>query len=311
MVRFSVFNELSLPFPTNQNIVEKFTDFFKLLAAIQKKGLDTLRLSKNFKDYEILQGVNFQQFVGQQQDKEFKRKIISFLMNKGVVLIDSPLIKNHENQEQNTINSCEYFYNKQSTDGELACCDVWNTLAISFNSSRQWDINNIPLQKNWFLDNNLVEKTIRIQHASKIEHLTAHQNFFNDVQIEINLAITQENFWENKQQFFPDIIIFCPEIESQIKKLDKIIFHQAINLLREIETQRKLITDYSHSGESESVGKTPALRKIREFIVKGEKIFFENHIKSLPNGYRIYFLKTDKNIYIGYIGKHLKGKKDK
>jgi hypothetical protein len=137
MVKFSVFNELSLPFATDQNIVKKFIQFFSLLAETKKKGLDTLRLSKSFKDYEILQGVTFQQFVGQQPDKEFKRKIISFLINKGVILIDSPLIKDNENQELNTINSREYFYKKNSTAGGLACCDIWNTLAISFNSSNQ------------------------------------------------------------------------------------------------------------------------------------------------------------------------------
>jgi hypothetical protein len=41
------------------------------------------------------------------------------------------------------------------------------------------------------------------------------------------------------------------------------------------------------------------------FTVNGKQEFVENHIKSLPKRYRIYFLKKENKIYIGYIGKHL------
>ena len=37
----------------------------------------------------------------------------------------------------------------------------------------------------------------------------------------------------------------------------------------------------------------------------------KKHIKNLSNGYRIHFFEKDENIYIGYIGKHLKTKNDK
>jgi len=312
MVRFSVFNELSLPFATDENIIEKFIDFFKLLVETKRKGLDTLRLSKDFKNYEILQDVYFKQFVGQQQNREFKSKMVSILMNGGVVLIDSPIIKEEENEEQDIIKGSEYFYNGKTTEGGLACCDVWNTLAISFNSDIQWNTNEIILKRDTFSnDGNIIQQNIKIKHSSKIAHLAMHQNFFDDLEQEIKLDITQENFWNERKEYFPHIITFCPEIETQINKLDKRVFQQAINILRDVETQRKLITDYNHSGESETVRNTPELKKIREFTINNEKVFFENHIKSLPNAYRIYFLEQGKNIYIGYIGKHLKGKKDK
>lgn len=311
MVRFSVFNELSLPFSTKENIVGKFFDFFELLEETKKKGLDTLRLSRNFKNYEILQGINFQQFVGQQQDQDFKRKIVSFLMNKGVVLIDSPLIQEKENEEQDIISGSEYFYDTQANNGGLACCDIWNTLAISFNSDTQWSTENIILQKDTFSENtDIVQQTISIRHSSKTDHLKAHQTFFDDLEKELKLSITQEHFWVQRTLFFSKII-FCPEVESQIRKLDKGIFQQAISILRDVETQRKLITDFNCSGESETIHNNPDLRKLREFTINGKKVFFEDHLKSLPNAYRVYFLMQKQKIYIGFIGKHLKGKKDK
>lgn len=307
MVRFSVFNELSLPFSTEEKIVEKFITFFKLLEEIKKKGLDTLRLSRDFKSYEILKNVNFQQFVGQQQDQEFKRKIVSFLMNNGVVLIDSPIIKEEENKEQDIVNGSEYLYDDQITDGGLACCDVWNTLAISFNSDIQWDTNNIALQRDGLSDDGeIIQQSIYIRHSAKVKHLEVHHAFFEGLEKEIKLGITQENFWQQRQIFFPNIIVFCPEIESQISELDKRVFQQAISIFRDVETQRKLITDFKHSGEGKTVRNDPELRGIREFTVNGGKVFFENHVKSLPHNYRIYFLEQNRKIQIGYIGKHLK-----
>lgn len=312
MVNFSVFNELSLPFSTDINIVDNFIEFFKLLSVMKNKGLNTLRLSQDLKNYEVLENVSFQQFIGQQNDIEFKRRIISLLMNNGVVLIDSPIIKDDDTDEQEIIKSCEYLYDEKTTDGGLACCDIWNTVAVSFNSHIQWDIDHIVLNKQSLSDDGeLVQYEINIKHASKSEHLETHQQFFNHLEEEIKLCITQDIFWEQSKKYFPNIIIFCPEIESQIKKLDKLVFQQAMSILRDVETQQKLITDFKHSGESPTIHKNDALKELREFTINGNKVFFEQHIKSFPNAYRMYFLEQDEHIYIGYIGKHLKGKKDK
>jgi len=70
-----------------------------------------------------------------------------------------------------------------------------------------------------------------------------------------------------------------------------------------------LITDYNHSGESQSVKNDDSLRKQRLFTIEGKKVFFEHHIKSLSNANRIYFLEQGDRIFIGYIGKHLPTKK--
>ena len=49
------------------------------------------------------------------------------------------------------------------------------------------------------------------------------------------------------------------------------------------------------------------LKKLRVFKVKGEKKFFEYHIKNFIFGYRLHFFSnaSDKKIYIGYFGPHL------
>jgi len=305
MVSFSVFNELSLPLEQHkaQSI---FIDFFKILAELKRYGLGTIRMNDNFKNYHILTGITFQQFLGEQQDRDFKTKLKSFIANT-VIKIETPIVKKEEQEQLNTLNECEYFYNEQSTDGGLACADIWNTIAISFSAENQWNCSIIQLKKSILKMNGSIEgNLIPVKHASSCSHLKDHQDFFSDIEKENKLNITQDNFWNNREISFPKKIEFCPEVESQIRKLSKVTFQHAISTLRDVETQRKSITDFNYSGEGKTVHTNPELKKMRMFTISSKKVFFENHVKSLPNACRIYFLEQNGKIHIGYIGKHLK-----
>jgi hypothetical protein len=64
MVNFSVFNELSLPLDVN-TAKEKFGIFFKLLTQLKNKNLNTIRMSDDFKNYQISKDTTtFQIFLG-------------------------------------------------------------------------------------------------------------------------------------------------------------------------------------------------------------------------------------------------------
>ena len=71
---------------------------------------------------------------------------------------------------------------------------------------------------------------------------------------------------------------------------------------------RKSIYDFNIHNEGETVESNPKLRSLREFHINGEKKYFEKHIIR-SSGHRIHFREEGSNIYIGYIGKHLKTKK--
>jgi len=304
MVEFSVFNELSLPLRD----IKEFEDFFKILTKLKSLGLDKIRMDRDFTQYrEILPNKTFQQVIGEISNRDKKRRLSSFIKN-GISVIESPLIMSEEDEKEQLLEN-EYFYNNISTKGGLACCDIWNTITISFYSSKQWNKDSIILQKQTILDEQ--ERDVDVRHASKIEHLNAHQDFFDKLEAEKKLNITQEFFWEKRREFFPKKIIFCKEVEKQIKDLDKTIFQQAIGILRDVENGQKLITDYNNSPESESVCKDKKFKKLRIFTIQNIKIQFNYHIKSLPNANRIYFHKNKNKIYIGYIGKHLPTKKFK
>ena len=298
MVNFSIFNELSLPLED----IKEFKIFFGILTKLKSLGVEKIRMDREFTKYtEILPNKTFQQLIGQMPEGDKKRRLSRFIKNN-IAVIESPLIMSEEDEKEQLLEN-EYFYNNISTKGGLACCDIWNTITISFNSSEQWNRNDIILQKQTIFNEKKIN--INIRHASTIEHLNAHQIFFKKLEEDKKLGITEDNFWDNRKKFFPNKIIFCKEVEKQIKSIDKIVFEQAIGILRDVDSSKKRITDYNNSPESKSVCKNEKLRKMRIFTFQNIKIQFNHHIKSLPNAHRIYFLERKKKIYIGYIGKHL------
>jgi len=311
MVNFAIFNELSLPFQDEIDIQKKFLLFFELLDELNLKNINKLRMDENFKNYSILIDVSLQEFFGKIKDDTFKDRLRYFLTSN-IIKIESPLIQDDESKQKELINESQYYYNEEDNKSGLAIADIWNTVSVGFDSSIEWYEPFINLKKEKIrLDTAIEINDIKIRHISKKKHLYTHTSFFNNLEIERNLNINQENFWERKNEFFPIKIIFCKEIEKQIQKLDKNTFRQAIGILREIECARKLITDYNYSSEKETVKTNPKMKAERTFTINDKNVLFLNHIKSLPNANRIYFLEKSDKIYIGYIGKHLSNKSDK
>jgi hypothetical protein len=306
VVNFSVFNELSfrsIDISNNIEIQNSFELFFKLLKRLDKIGLSSIRMDKDFKNYEITEGITFYQFFNTIKDRDFRERLIQFI-TKDIITIDFPLIKSDEGEYEQLLEN-EYFYKEKSTLGGLACADIWNTLAVSFNSNKEWNTKNITLQKQTLLIDRVVD--INIKHASKVEHLTSHQGFFEQLEEENKQNITQDNFWERREEFFPNKIVFCKEVEKQVKSLDSQIFQQTIAMLRDIELNNKKPSDYDNTPESPSVCNNKKFKSMRIFTIKNIKIQFNHHIKY--SSHRMYFLVHKKKIYIGYIGKHLPTKK--
>ena len=222
MVEFSVFNELSLPLRKEK----EFENFFEILTKLKSLGVEKIRMDREFTKYtEILPNKTFQQLIGKMPKGDKKRRLSRFIKNS-IAVIESPLIMSEEDEKEQLLEN-EYFYNNISTKGGLACCDIWNTIVISFNSKDEWNHKVIILQKQTILNDKKID--INIRHASKIKHLDTHQDFFQELEEDTKLGIKQDNFWEKRKEFFPNKIILSKEIEKQIKDLDKTIFQQAIS----------------------------------------------------------------------------------
>lgn len=296
MVKFSVFNELSLPFENELDIENEFIVFFKLLKDLEKKQLKKIRFEKTFKEYDIVKNINFQQFMGQCKSSTFKDRLREFLTNQ-IIKIESPLINDDEIDSLRERIEPQYIFEAQSTFGGLACADIWGTVAISFQSDDKWKNSLVELYKD--------STEISIKHISESTHIQMHKDFFDMLEQCIQLDIKPSNFWKRKDELFKNKIIICNEVEKQIKNIDTTIFSQAISILRDIENGVKSLSDFTTSPESQSVEQNSKLKKLREFEIDGNKEYFQNHIKNLPNGYRIHYFEKNDKIYIGYIGTHL------
>lgn len=296
MVKFSVFNELSLPIPHES----LFGSFFQVLEHLKAVGLDKIRMDREFTQYpEILPNTSLQQFFGQLQDRDKKTKLRSFI-NNGINIIESPLINDDEIDSLGEKIEPRYIFEGESTMGGLACTDIWGTVAISFQSDEKWSNSLVELDKDG--------TTISVKHISDSTHIQIHKDFFDELEQCIQLDIKPSNFWERKEELFKNKIIFCDEVKKQIKNIDTTIFSQAISILRDIDIGTKSLTDFTTSGESATVEQDSKLKKLREFEIDGKKEYFQNHIKSLSNGYRIHYFEKNGKIYIGYIGTHLETK---
>jgi len=299
MVKFSVFNELSLPFKNTLNVENEFINFFKLLKDLEKKQVKKIRIEKSFKECSITESINFQQFMGQLRNGNFKDRLREFLTNQ-IIKIESPLINDDEIDSLGEKIEPRYIFEGESTLGGLACADIWGTVAISFRSDEKWNNSLIELHKDGAI--------ISIKHISESTHIQIHKDFFDALEECIQLDTKPSNFWERKDELFKTKIIFCDEVEKQIKAIDTVIFARAISILRDIENGTKCLSDFTISGESMSVEQDSKLKKLREFVIDDKKEYFQNHIKNLPNGYRIHYFEKNDKIYIGYIGTHLETK---
>jgi hypothetical protein len=228
-----------------------------------------------------------------------KTKLRSFV-NNGISIIESPLISDDEIESIRERIEPQYIFEGQSTFGGLACADIWGTVAISFQSDEKWNNSLVELNKDG--------AKISVKHISNSTHIQIHKNFFDALERCIQLDIKPSNFWDKKDELFKTKIIFCDEVEKQIKTIDTVVFSRAISILRDIENGIKCLSDFTTSGESSSVEQDSKLKKLREFEIDGQKEYFQNHIKNLPNGHRIHYFEKNDKIYIGYIGTHLETK---
>lgn len=294
MVDFAIFNELSLPCQSSDDVDLGFISLFKLMKGLKDNGINKVRTEQPTKNWEIISNTFFPQYLNQLRNRELRVRLQIFLNNNEVVKLESPLVA--EDEESDELLNPTYQYNNQIHFGGLACANYWDALAVSFNSKEEWNQSRINLYKD--------RAEVEVRHASKTEHLNEHTDYFNYLENERRLSITQRKFWEIKEKYFTKFE-FLEKIEDEIKKLDAQVFKQFVSVLRSIETGRKTLADLNVSGESPSTNNHPRCVELRTFICQGQSRYFEQHIKNFHSGYRAHYIEEGNKIIIGYVGPHL------
>lgn len=296
MVNFAVFNELSLPL-NSYYYKDQLHKFFEVLTQLKQKKISKIRMNESFRNFEILNGVYLQQFIGQLEDRDLKARIMAFLANN-IIALDSPLLLNEEFNNYDKDILAKYFFDDSDVShGGLAYAYIFRTLAVSFATDNTWNQFCLSLNRDGCF--------VSIMHASDVGHLNNHTSFFNKQLSFLASNITRENFYSHRNEIFTNRIKLCEGLEEQVPKLNEFVFQKALRMLIEIDSGNKDITDFDISLEGDTVENNKNLRSLREFYINGEKKFFTKHVKGFHDGYRMYYFEINMEIYIGYLGKHL------
>ena len=301
MVDFIVFNELSLPL-CNMEYEAQLLKFFELVAKLKSKYVSKLKMSMNFKEYQILSGIYLQEFFGKIKDRDLNAKLKAFITGDTLIAKEHPLIFDDELSDE-ILENYTYDFKELSLDCGIVCANIFETATISFATDVRWDTDFIKLQKNG--------KEIDVMHASETQHLKTHQHLWDDLS-NLNLSkFTPRNLYDLRDEIFTCKVRLCEDLKKNLPNLDIHVFKIALARLMDIDQGKKNISDFKNisSLESETVRNDSKLRSMREFFIGGKKVFFSNHMK-LFDGYRMYyheiFCNENKSyIYIGYLGPHL------
>ncbi len=301
MVDYSILNTKSLPFSSKEDFYRELQNFSMILNYLRDKGYyKSIRSMVDIKSLDIVEGTNLQKLLGEIRDRDMRRRVTSLFTNK-VIPFEYPISPTGEE-----LGLIEYRYLDERVD-EIGYADIFQTLLISFNSDEKWDKDRLTLKKIILEESgDYIEQEVEIYNASRSEHLEDNLEIFEKIDNEKIESLTK-NFKEVYRTIFKKLE-FSVDVIKDIDYLDKRILRDAIVILYQLEIDKKKISDFTYTGESESVMNNPELREKRKFKMEnGEEYYMFQHIKNLPDGNRIYFYKkSEEKIYIGYIGKHLK-----
>lgn len=306
---FLIFNSNSLPFEDIEIFEREFKSFLEILSILSSKKhyYNQLRTDIAIENLRVIKEYTFREIINK-VDPDLKSLILSFLTKK-VIKIEIPIISNYD--KDLNLGLIEYKYNDK-LNNEMGYVDMFGTFLMSFQNSDEWKSPKIKLKKYVLNDNSveIKELEVEINNISKKEHIDFHRDILENKKNEIIENLVND-FSKYKDLYLKNKIIVNSEVEKSLIKLDKRVLEKAITILYDLETENKVINDYTHSKESETVYKNPVLLKERLFkFDDGTSRYIFDHIKNLPYGNRIYYLEEGRKIFICYIGIHLSTKKN-
>lgn len=310
MVNFAILNELSLPIGSTIEEAEGNIEvFIKMLRKLKTKNINSIRSLEDIKNIDVTPSKKMYEYISSITDRDLRVRIITMIGNN-IVDFENPL---YEENEIDDIESIEYNYGGKLALG-LGVADIFETLSISFDNNAKWRSPYLSVNKDYIDEDGNIDtiKDIEVKNIYSNESVDTFNQYFEEI-FKFKYRINQRIFNDLKNDIFKKIK-FCKEIDNQVNSLNVEVFDSFLQKLILIELGIKSIDDFNFSGESDSVKSNDKYKKLRMFSHEDlgeEKVYFDNHLKSLPNGSRMYFLEKNNIVYIGYIGKHLATPKHK
>jgi hypothetical protein len=303
-----VLNELSLQTPADNVQMAKqcMSEFINTALEANDHGVNyVLRIHESF--YEDILAPNYlisDWLVDQTVDREKQRYILSFSKLPFLADVQPELI------EKNLLS--EFRFQEQLAQG-FGIAYLLESLAISLNSSSQWNTTHIDLEAMWIdEDETEITESVTIIHASSPKHISQHIPW---IQNRLKTGVRDGfDLWKRRTDLFPSLS-FCEITKQQIQSLKAgdPILRQVVKRLFELESSCKQWKSGNFNWDSLPSKATPESESRRQRLKSkltiqcpdGKERLFSLHLRMTPGGWRLYF-STDNlppgNIIIGYIG---------
>lgn len=238
------------------------------------------------------------------------------------IITSTPLIQKSEIEENDFYDRSEF---KKDLDGKrhdafgLGAAYIFDTISLSFATHQEWEKTEIEII-HYYVNESLEETTndVTTRNISCSNDLNIHSEWLGEYQK--NALAKSAELWEKKNEFFPSLE-FCEEIKQQLDNLGiSKTLSQVIDRLRELDRYVKEWKDGTGDFNYKDVNQKTSLRispestttlnkfgTQRKFFIPGQgKNVFDLHIKTGDLRFHFYPDNTNRKLYIGYIGKHLR-----
>ncbi|MCI0470271.1 MAG: hypothetical protein L0Y73_01275 [Candidatus Aminicenantes bacterium] len=302
------FNELSVDEAPNKETARMWmANLIEVYKKAMHLGFRELRTSADFMNSKLTADYTIYNWL---YDRAIDTDTRLLLKTKAA---KSPFIETLLNREDDEKHRLQEFKYKGSCAEGLGAAYLFDSLALSFDNSSEWDNYIIKLNIAEYSEenDNFINNTIEVKHSSKLGHLYYLSDWIEDKK---KSDITDGKLlWLKRKEIFPHLV-FCRRVEDQISDLIPTLpeFHAVVRKLFEFEKYCSSWESGFFTGENFPSKLTPESEsRLHEFKDKldilcpdGKTRLFSWHVRYTPGPGRIYLFpdNTGKKIYIGYIG---------
>jgi hypothetical protein len=301
------FNELSIKEAPNKHTAIKWMDKLMVLyKKASKKGFSELKTTETFIDITIAPNYKLSEWLYDQSVAYEARLFFKTKISKYPFVED--LLEQKEDEKQLLH---EFKYNGLGAAG-LGAAYLFDSLAVSFDNSSQWDTHLIELDiTEYSEDDQVIHSIEEVKHSSKPGHLHRLGNWLKDKK---KVSIPNGKLlWLKRNIHFPHLV-FCQNVEDQVSYFSgsEPEFHLIVKRLSELESYCSTWKNGIFTGDnfpskvtSESESRRGRFKKELKIICPdGEAREFSWHLRYTPGAGRIHFAPDNSKriFFIGYIG---------
>jgi hypothetical protein len=305
------FNELSIKEAPNKHTAIKWMDDLMVLyKKAAGKGFSELKTTETFINITIAPNYKlnewmYDQAVPYETRLFFKTKVSKF-----------PFIEKLLEQKEGEKQLLHEFKYKGLSAAGFGAAYLFDSLAVSFDNSSEWDTHLIVLDVTEYSEDDQVIHSIEeVKHSSKPVHLDCLSNWLKDKK---KVSIPNGKLlWLKRNVHFPHLV-FCQNVEDQVSYFSgsEPEFHMIVKQLSIMESycstwEGGIFTgdDFPSKVTSESESRRGRFKKELNIICPdGEVREFPWHLRYTPGAGRIHFApdNSQRIFFIGYIGPKIK-----